>query len=450
MLGGLWSCTDSRPNILLITAESVRPDFLSCYSSAHRPTPHIDALADSGVLFTQAVCDAPWTRASMTSVMTGQHPPTHGLHSPYQRVPDNVTTMAEVFRAAGYQTGAVVGAFDLDQIFEIDHGFEKYDDRFHTPQIAFTKRPLHVASVFYGDPPDDRTFRRRKLRNDSVRGDQETTEAAIGQLHRLRSAPFLLWVHYAGTRQRWLSATPLGVMMLLYQPSVSQLDEEVGRLLQELTTLGLERNTVVVFHADEGLRLVEHPYFGKGETLYEADLRVPLLMRWPNGLPAGRRVQALVRLIDLFPTLTELARLRTPAALEGRSLLPLIRGTQGAVADHAYCETFLSATIEAGQLVKDAEGKQLLLGFVRRGIRTERWKYLRNEPLKLIDLPSPEIPQTLQESLRTEELYDLSGDPDELHNLVSAEPAVAAQLRTQLSHYLSTRSHTEEKKGAPE
>ncbi len=450
MLGGLCSCTDSRPNILVITAESLRPDFLSCYSSAHRPTPHIDALADAGVLFTQAVCNAPWPRASMASVMTGQNPPTHGLYSPYQRLPENATTMAKVFRAAGYQTGAVVGAFDLDEIFQLDHGFETYDDRFDAADLSFTQRPLHVASVFYGNPVDDRSFRRRKLRTDSVRGDQEATDAAIGQLHRLRSAPFFLWVHYAGTRQRWSSAAAPSEMMLLYQPSVSQLDVEVGRLLGALAARGFERNTIVIFHADEGLRLLEHRQFGKGETLYEADLRVPLLMRWPNGLPAGRRVNALVRLIDLFPTIAALARLTPPAALEGRSLLPLISGAQVAVADQVYCETFLSATIEASQMVQDADGRRLLLGFVRRGIRTARWKYVRNDPRRLIDLPSAEIPPALQEALRTEELYDLADDPDEIHNRVTAEPAVAAQLRAQLARYTSTRSDTEEKKGTPE
>jgi hypothetical protein len=89
-------------------------------------------------------------------------------------------------------------------------------------------------------------------------------------------------VHYAGTRERWSSDARVGEMMLLSTERIAA-GRRGGPVLGALAALGFERNTIVIFHADEGLRLLEHRQFGKGETLYEAELRVPLLMRWPNG-----------------------------------------------------------------------------------------------------------------------------------------------------------------------
>src|SRR5262249_56535894 len=111
--------------------------------------------------------------------------------------------------------------------------------------------------------------------------------------------------------------------MRQYKPSIQRVDAQVGRLLGALADAGVERNTLVIIHADHGQNLLDHGTFGHGQDLYDASLRVPLVMRWPGHLPAGQRVDGLVRLVDVYPTVAELAGLGVPAVLDGRSLVGL-------------------------------------------------------------------------------------------------------------------------------
>jgi arylsulfatase A-like enzyme len=423
-----------RPSVLLITVDAVRPDFLSCYGGTHGATPRVDALADRGVVFTQAVCDVPWTRASLASLMTGRYATTHRVRSPFHRLAQDSATLAEVFRRAGYRTAAIVASFDLDHIFQLDQGFETYDDRFDEPVVvSTTERPLHMPSIFYGDVDQDRSVRRLKLQSNAMRGDAEVSDAAIGWLRRAGARPFLLWVHYFGARERWPLDAEASQVMQQYAPAVQRVDREVGRLLDALGELGLEQNTLVVLHGDHGQNLFERGGFGHGWDLYEPSLRVPLLMRWPQGLPAGRQVGALVRLVDVFPTVAELAGLDISNVLDGRSLVSLIRGDDARGAVESYCETFLTATVMGSQTMARPGGESAGFGLVRRGIRSERWMYIRSEPSPLIDVTVPQLPPAdARQAYTSEELYDLTRDPQERNNVIGQESATAAAFRARL------------------
>jgi arylsulfatase A-like enzyme len=428
-----------QPNVLVITVDSLRPDFLSCYAAGHEPTPHFDALAASGVLFAQAVCDVPWTRASMTSVMTGRYASAHRVRSPFDRVAEPSPTLAQAFRMAGYRTGAVVSEFDLDPVFQLNQGFDAYDAHFEAPEVISGEQRVHWPSIFYGDFNYDRQLRRRKLQIDAMRGDAHTSDAAIGWLRRTDARPFFLWVHYFGPHERWHPDGTITEMIGAYQPSVLRSDAEVGRLLDTLHALRLDRNTIVVLHADHGQALMERGGFGHGADLYEEGLRVPLIMRWPEHLPAGKRVDGLVTLVDVFPTLAELAGVPVPAQLDGRSLVALLRGLPATKTRTVYCETYLPA-LAVVSTTSGPAGKGMRFGYVRRAIRGERWKLIRNDPTALIDAPpGPPLPEELQRSLTSEELYDVEHDPLERNNLVAAEPAVAAELRSRLSQVTPAR-----------
>jgi arylsulfatase A-like enzyme len=428
----------AQPNVLLITVDALRPDFLSCYGGTHGVTAHLDALAERGVLFTQAVCDVPWTRGSLASLMTGRYATTHRVRSPFHRLAQDSATLAEVFRRAGYRTAAIVASFDLDHIFQLDQGFDTYDDRFDEPVVVTTtERPLNMPSIFYGDVDQDRGVRRLKLQSNAMRGDAEVSDAAIGWLRRAGARPFLLWVHYFGARERWTLDSEAPQVMRQYAPAVQRVDREVGRLLEALGELGLEQNTLVVLHGDHGQNLFERGGFGHGWDLYEPSLRVPLLMRWPQGLPAGRHVGALVRLVDVFPTVTELAGVDIANVLDGRSLVSLIRGAdrdtaaRGAV--ESYGETFLTATVMGSQMMPRPGGEPSGVGLVRRGIRSEQWMYICSEPSPLIDVTVPQpLPADARQAYTREELYDLTRDPQERNNVIAQEPATAAAFRMRL------------------
>jgi len=432
-VGAAWAWRGARrPNVLLITVDAVRADYVSADT-----TPHLERLAEQGVRFTQAVTDAPWTRAAMASVMTGRYGSHHHVEGPFDRLADAELTMAEQFRAAGYLTAAVVSSYQLESVFQLDQGFTIYDERLDAPVVTMsTERTLHVPGLFYGNVADDAEWRRRKLQADAMRDADETTDAAIGVLRRVGVRPFFLWVHYFGAHERWPIGTGLTSLVMSYRPAVEQTDREVGRLLDVLDRLGMAGNTIVVLHGDHGQELLDHGGFGHGDSLYEPALRVPLLMRWPGRLPAGRRIDALTRLVDMFPTVAELSGLRLPPALDGNSLVPMLRGASASVEAEAYCETFLAALRAASVATSEPDAAPLRFGFIRRGIRTERWKYIRSIPSPLLDVaPVVSLPAEMQRTLATDELYDLQQDPREQHNLAGAQPAVVADLRARLDRH---------------
>jgi len=392
-------------------------------------TPQIDALANEGIIFTRAVTDAPWSRGAMASVLTGRYASAHGVQSPYQRLADGLPTLAEAFRDAGYRTAAVVDSFDVDHIFRLNRGFEVYDDRFDEPIVGSSKRALRLASIFYGDVAQDHAFRRRKLRNNGMRSDEHTTEAAVSWLRRVGAQRFFLWVHYFGARERWRPGVSTEEQIAAYPARVAHADAVVGGLLKAIDDLGLTRNTVVVLHADHG-RPLGRPGFLPGVDLHDSSIRVPLIVRWPPRL-SPRRIDTLVRLIDLSPTLAELAGLSVPRNLDGQSLVGVLQGADTRRDPEAYAETYVPPSALAGQ-GGDVGGERMDVGFVGHALRTTQWKYIRNEPIVLPDQSEPNARPPLS---TTEELYDLTRDPEEATNLIDEERAVAAALRVRLAQY---------------
>jgi len=192
-----------------------------------------------------------------------------------------------------------------------------------------------------------------------------------------------------------------------YDGEISYVDAEVGRVLDELRALGLSDNTLVIFTADHGESLTEHDfYFDHGEYLYETCVRVPLLMRFPDRRYAGRRQPGQVRLVDLAPTILAVAGVRAPAG-DGVSLLPLLDGTEPAG------ERISVGSLYAGR-GEDARARY----YVRAGGYKLIWSFDRRADLS--DRPA------------LEELYDLTTDPGEVHNLSASAPPVLDDLRKRM------------------
>jgi arylsulfatase A-like enzyme len=432
--GLLWWRRD-RPNVLIITVDSLRPDYLSCYGSTAVNTPYIDALAAAGIRFDQAVCDSPLTRPSSATLLTGRDSAAHRVRSPIDRLGVELPTLAESLHQAGYRTAAIVSIFDLDAIYRLDRGFAEYDDVFTSPVNGLETQVLHLASVFHGDAAKDRSFRHAKLQLDSMRRDKQTTDAALGFLQRAGSQPFFLWVHYFGARERWHDGADVRALAAEYPSLVQGVDVEVGRLLRGFTDLALHERTITVLHGDHGQSLLERDVFGHGFDLSEQAVRVPLIISWPGRLPHGRNVRSLASLADVFPTIAAIVGLSMPPG-DGHSLLPLIEGRADA-GRTVYIETFLPATVQAAYTARGPAGGETHIGAIRRGARSERWKYVRSEPHALIDIGwTAIVDDELRRSETTEELYDLLNDPGETTNVVGREPAVARELRDWLDRHV--------------
>jgi arylsulfatase A-like enzyme len=291
VLVALVSCAPDappRPNVLLISIDSLRADHVGMQGYARPTTPRLDALAAAGAAFLAAYAPSPWTLPSHVTLLTSLPPEAHGVVKRNRVLASRATTLAEVLQGAGYATAGFVSGPLLRGLYGHDQGFDVYDDE--RPFFVF----LHLWDVHYDyDPP----------------------------------APYDSWFDpdYAGD----LDATPfennpalspgmaprdLEHLVALYDGEIRFTDEWIGRLLDRLAALRIAQDTIVVVTADHGDEFLEHGQLGHGKTLFEEQLRVPLIVSYPRRIPPGRRFTDPVRLQDVAPTILGLADVPWPPA----------------------------------------------------------------------------------------------------------------------------------------
>ncbi len=375
--GGSAGRTKGPRNVLLITMDTTRADYLGCFGRTTAQTPNIDRLAHEGTVFTHCTTCTPLTLPSHSSILTGVYPYVHGARqNGTGRLADSNVTLAETLKAAGLATEATVASFVLNRQFGIAQGFDVYHD---------------VARPATGDPS-----------NAERRGD-EVADDAVSMLRSLAGKRFFLWVHFYDPHFPYHSTRTADVLSpLAYADEISFMDTQIGRLLAALRELNIDQSTLVVAVADHGEGLNDHDEWKHGYFLYESTLHTPLIFRCPGFIPASRTVAAQVRTIDIAPTI--LAWLLLPAweQSQGISLAELCSGTQPDPNLAAYGETF-QAQIEYGL-------SQL------RSLTADGWKYVwTTKP----------------------ELYCLPRDPDEKSNLIGQEPQRAADMLRQLRQLIA-------------
>ncbi|MBI3995684.1 MAG: sulfatase [Nitrospirae bacterium] len=392
------------PNVIVILVDAMRPDAMGVYGSERNATPNMDRLAREGVVFLQARSASVDTRTSETSFFTGRYPNEIGVHyrnrglDPLERRHFHslsLPTLPDRFTQAGYLTGAFV-----NNLFLLEFSGAGYDLGFQ--EITNNNR----ATL------------------DTV----DLTDRTIGWLARNGRRPFFLFLNYNAPHGRYRppvkhlfqAAGPIQVAgydrYSWYLGSVAYVDEYVGVVRTALERLGLLDHTLIVITADHGQVFdPAHDYgvpdrdlrtFNRhGYTLYDEEIHVPLILRWPEKIAGGRRVDDPVSLVDVFPTVEELAGLSASKNLSGRSLVPLIQGRplppRPVYADGRY----MKAVVRDGMKYITREGPASRL--VRRMPEGNRLIHLR------------------------EELFDLNRDPKERRNLIGLEDAssVAAAQR---------------------
>ncbi|HEV7519075.1 MAG TPA: sulfatase, partial [Thermoanaerobaculia bacterium] len=380
---GAASQAGGPANLLLVTLDTVRADHLGAYGDAAAETPSLDRLAREGIRFAAASSPVPLTLPAHSSLLSGLLPPHHGLrNNGAGSFPADRPTLATRLSAAGYRTGAFVGAFVLDHRFGLARGFDTYDDEMER------------------DPSGGRGL-------DAERRGDQVVDRALAWLGKGDAAsparpasrqPFFLWVHLYDAHAPYDPPAPYRDRHpgRPYDGEIAFADAQLGRLLAELDRLRLTAGTVVAVAADHGEALGEHGELTHGLLLYEPTLHVPLLLRGP-GL-AARVVATPVSLVDLGPTLAGLLGkpLATPGGsggrLDGRDLAAaLTRGEEPPPAD-LYAETRYPMIFGWSPLAA-----------------------LRRRDLKYIEAPRPEF-------------YDLARDRREEVNL-AARPDSAGPSR---------------------
>jgi len=417
-VGGLTALacsSEPRPNVLLVSIDTLRADRTSVGRYERDTTPTLRSLANAGVKVRTAYAPSATTAPSHASLFTGLYSRAHGVVKNGVVLRDLQPTLAEQLRAAGYQTAGFASSFVLHEKFGFGRGFEDYVDDFDAK--TSTMDPEHWEGSDVAGAFDRRA--------------SDTTELAIRWLaQRDDERPFFLFVHYFDPHSPYSSPAPffarfvsggdgteLDTHSRAYDGEIAYTDHQLGVLLAELDALALSDNTLVAVTADHGEAFLEHGILRHGPHLYDEAVRIPLVFRWPAGLPAGLEVSGLVSLVDVAPTLLDLLGLGvTSIEGHGSSIAQALRGKERIPRQRPV---FLER-----RQYNEASVQGLLVRGSKAAIRAGRWKY--------IEAPSE----------GSRELYDLKADPGETESLLYKAPEKATELRELLEAWLALPVNT--------
>jgi len=315
--------TVERPNIVLISVDTLRADHLGTYGYARATSPNVDALARRGVTFERATSPSSWTLPAHASLLSGVSPYRHGAISEATRIRDDVPLLAELLRAHGYHATALVNAPFVGRDYGFARGFASFDQRFDRRRADVAQRHAAILDALARLEPPFFLFLHYMDVHTPYRPPAEFNRFAKDQ----RSGQVLrdLGVASVLDLQRAARKGPLAMsqadrdrLVDLYDGEILALDAHLGELLRRLD----ERfpDTVVVLTSDHGEEFLEHGGFGHGDTLYEEVLHVPMIVAGP-GVASGARVATVVSLVDVVPTLLDRVGAPLPAGLDGRSVL---------------------------------------------------------------------------------------------------------------------------------
>jgi arylsulfatase A-like enzyme/Flp pilus assembly protein TadD len=360
------------PNILLISIDTCRADYLSCYGYGSRTTPNIDKLAKESILFSNAYSPVPMTLPAHGSMLTGTIPPFHGVHDnlDYQLGQQN-ETLAEILGRNDFSTGAVISAFVLDSQFGLNQGFDYYNDRF--------EKPIKTLNI-------------------NERRGGEVNRFALEWLEEHKSERFFLFLHYYDPHLKYEPPEPFATKFYgnPYAGEIAYTDHCIGQVIKKLKDLGLYESTLIVVTGDHGEMLGEHGENSHMYFIYQSAIKVPLIFKLP-GRHTARKIDESVGIIDIAPTVCSMLGIRIPDQVQGHDLTDFF--SQKQIPDHErpiYCESMCATRYGGNSLLGMVEG---------------RWKYI----------------QTTRP-----ELYDLVEDPGETNNLVTQQPHRARILQERL------------------
>jgi len=423
-----------QPNIIIILVDALRADRLAAYGNSGKLSPTMDAFAASGMVFDRCVSAAPWTLPSVATLFTSYYPGVHKATSyrvvagmedgkqAYQSVlSDDFDTFAEVLHANGYQTAGFVAAKFLRKEYGFGQGFEHYDTSFADNTVrgelvnqAFLtwfdeqrdeSRPLFTylhymdvhgpydAAPQFMDPlmkqvednPNKQLLSPREFR--AINAYLRKPPAQTSDPERFE--------RLKGYREYWEAR---------YNAGVREMDFHLMQLFKQLKERGLWENSLIILTADHGEALCEHGLWDHGYSLYQTDLHVPLVMRWPGVVPAGKRVRRLASLIDVMPTLLEQLRLPPGTGLQGQSLVAHMSGTLPS-----------TPQVRLAEAIKSGPRQFALFTDVTK--------------LMVTYFPARALPDGSQSKGTTRtQLFNLGTDPGEQFNVADQNPDVAKQM----------------------
>lgn len=409
-------------NVVLIGIDTLRADhtaLLTTPDSGRELTPNLARIAENGVVFSNAISQAPWTLPAFASVMTGEYPHEHGAISFGDFVPRAKKTLAERFREAGYDTAAIVSHIFVTQRHGFGQGFDHFNAKNQQGEKAITSHGV--------------------------------TDAALAWLENHGDEPFFMFLHYfdphneyrdhdgipyADDYAGWINRTTIDLANLvaqrtmlddtdvahlknLYDEEIVYTDRHIGRVLDHLRERGLLENTAVILFSDHGEEFMEHGSIGHTTTLHDELLNVPLMVSLPEAAyTPGSLAPDTVETRDIYNLLVEYAGLGADETRPESLILAHVRRTVAAASSerevsaeftpHAFSTVWLPN-------VRIGSGKRVRLA----SLRTNTWKLIYDVDRE------------------RHFFYDIQADPDEMDNLAAQSPAPFDSMRAQLDAWLA-------------
>lgn len=406
------------PNVVLISVDALRPDRLGSMGYWKPLTPTLDSLASSGALFTNAFTSSAWTSPALVSCLTGRHEPAHGVDTREKSLSAEVATLAGTLAAVGYHAPDIcylIGSPNYQNLgfqdFPEKHQFltAGHDILFRwLDDYAASSRPFFLYYHFRDlhqpydpSPPFDSLF---------MPGDLPRDPASLERMAVVRSALLLPEgrTEFAPSDTGWVRG--------LYDGQVAEADARFFRpLFHRIRSLGIANTTLVIVTADHGEELLERGNIGHASTsltstLFDEELRVPLIISWPGRVPGGLRADDFVQLVDIMPTVLNLAGIAIPDGIQGRSLAPLLEG-----------EPLEPQPVMVSSVLGGYQATATMQGIRLRAVRTGEWKLVRRD----------------EPAASTRQLFNVAHDPMELSECAAMYPVIADSMEGLLESWLA-------------
>lgn len=405
----------SHSQIILISIDTLRADHLGVYGYKRETSPNIDSLAAESAMFANVYASSPWTLSSHVSILTALNSVNHQVYQDNEKMDPDLVTVAEMLRVNDYYCSAFTGGGFVSSVFGFADGFDSYYER--TDEVLLDK----AAEL---------NFRDVARWIDSNKNKNYFLFIHTYQLHDPHACPAPYKTMFLSENSKWSHINLNGYLggknsifkelpederqniIDLYDAEIRYTDEKlIGPLVQKLKDMALYDQTMIIFTSDHGEEFYDHGGWGHGHSLYDESLKVPLLIKFPESKFMGSKVENIVSLVDVVPTiLDEMGINSSRYELDGKSLIPILEGKD------KKDRTFLSdvgeniLNMHLPQKIATNEGKTKLI--LNKTIRSENKGFFRFPP------PSP----------KAVELFDLSSDPFEYSNIVDKKSSLANRI----------------------
>jgi len=430
--------------IILYVLDCLRPDHLSCYGYERKTSPEIDKLASEGVVFENAFSNSTWTRSSAASILTSTYPSVHGVMTNNDFLTKELVTLPELLQKCGFVTVVINAMGNLASVYGFDRGFTEYFDLFRSSNLKKIR-----------DAARGKNFGEHESAKDAVNPlSEDINEIASSMLKKYKNDNLFIFCwsidthtplsspenfaifsdpNYSGKVDGTHSHPPENIKdeqqwIGLYDSEIYHNDHSIGQLVAELKKLDLYDDTTIMVTSDHGQGLGEHGKFLHGGPPYDYVIRVPMIVKLSRQFSKhADKVSNFIQLIDIFPTITDLAGLdiQKIPTIQGKSFLPLIAGRRDEYVGHdaIYAET---------HQFQDSPHY--------RSARTKEWKFIQCDyPFNnKIPLKAPRaLARFLLKRLKwlrnsSKMLYNLKDDPLELINLKKIHPEILKKMECQL------------------